>query len=305
MNGRVEEYLHFLSLEKNAALNTVVSYRRDLSKYARFLEGQNIPDPEAVTPELASRFVQQLHRDGLSARSVMRCVSALKGFHRFLLADGFSKHDPTETLDVPRRTRTLPSVLTVDEVNTILTQKALNRPDVDPDDARNLWVRDRAILEVLYATGIRVSELITLHQADVSEEGGVIRVFGKGAKERLVPIGPSALAWIDRYKRECRIRLHRHATGNDVLFLNRTGDALTRMGIWKIVQSSAVEAGVTKDVHPHTFRHSFATHLLEGGADLRAVQEMLGHADIATTQIYTHIDRAYLKEVHRTYHPRG
>ena len=142
-----------------------------------------------------------------------------------------------------------------------------------------------------------------LRQADVSETGGVVRVFGKGAKERLVPIGPSALAWIQRYKRECRVRLQRRAGSHDVLFLNRTGSPLTRMGIWKIVQSCAVEAGVTKDVHPHTFRHSFATHLLEGGADLRAVQEMLGHADIATTQVYTHIDRAYLKEVHRTFSP--
>jgi integrase/recombinase XerD len=144
-----------------------------------------------------------------------------------------------------------------------------------------------------------------LRQNDVSEEGGVVRVFGKGSRERLVPIGPSALGWIGRYKRECRIRLARRIGSLDALFLNRAGGPLTRMGIWKIVQSYSAEAGVTKDVHPHTFRHSFATHLLEGGADLRAVQEMLGHADIATTQVYTHIDRAYLKEVHRTFHPRG
>jgi integrase/recombinase XerD len=305
MNRHVEGYLHYLSLEKNAAPNTILSYRRDLSKYRRFLEEQGTADPDTVTADLTSRFVVQLQHDGLGARSVMRCVSALKGFHRFLVSDGISRQDPTETLDVPRRTRTLPAVLTQDEVNAILSQKGLNRPEVDPDDARNLWVRDRAILEVLYATGMRVSELIKLHQSDVSAEGGVVRVLGKGSKERLVPIGPSALSWIERYKRECRVRLHRRTTSDDVLFLNRTGDALTRMGIWKIVQSHANEAGITKDVHPHTFRHSFATHLLEGGADLRAVQEMLGHADIATTQVYTHIDRAYLKEVHRTFHPRG
>jgi len=305
MNRHVEEYLHYLSLEKNAAPNTISSYRRDLSKYRHFLEAHDTTDADTVTADLTSRFVQQLQHDGLAARSVMRCVSALKGFHRFLVADGISRHDPTETLDVPKRTRTLPAVLTQDEVNTILSQKGLNRPEVDPDDARNLWVRDRAILEVLYATGMRVSELITLHQSDVSAEGGVVRVLGKGSKERLVPIGPSALSWIERYTRECRVRLYRRVGSDDVLFLNRTGGALTRMGIWKIVQSHANEAGVTKDVHPHTFRHSFATHLLEGGADLRAVQEMLGHADIATTQIYTHIDRAYLKEVHRTFHPRG
>jgi integrase/recombinase XerD len=305
MNGHIEEYLHYLALEKNASLNTIASYRRDLVKYRRFLEASGITEFNAVTPECAARFIQQLLHDGLSARSVMRCISALKGFHRFLLADGISTRDPTETIDVPRRMRSLPAVLTQEEVNAILSQRALNKPDVDPDDTRNLWVRDRAILEVLYATGMRVSELITLHQSDVSAEGGVVRVFGTGSKERLVPIGPSALSWIERYKRECRVRLHRRTGSNDILFLNRRGGALTRMGIWKIVQTHAMQAGLTKDVHPHTFRHSFATHLLEGGADLRAVQEMLGHADIATTQVYTHIDRAYLKEVHRTYHPRG
>jgi integrase/recombinase XerD len=305
MNRRIEEYLHYLQLEKNASLNTITSYRRDLKKYEGFLAQQGAAEPSAATPELASLFLQELHRAGLSARSVIRCVSAMKGFHRFLLADGICHLDPTETLDVPRRTRSLPEVLTQDEVNTILSQKGLNRPEADPDDVRNLWVRDRAILEVLYATGMRVSELVTLRQADVSDEGGIVRVFGKGSKERLVPIGPSALAWIERYKRECRIRLRRRTYAGDVLFLNMSGGPLTRMGVWKIVQSHASQAGVAKDVHPHTFRHSFATHLLEGGADLRAVQEMLGHADIATTQVYTHIDRAYLKEVHRTFHPRG
>jgi integrase/recombinase XerD len=305
MNKRIEEFLHFLELEKNASPNTIASYRRDLKKYVRFLEEKGNADPGTVTPELASHFVQHLQHTGLSARSVMRCVSALKGLHKFLRVDGVCPRDPTETLDVPRRTRTLPEVLTQDEVNAILSQKSLNKSSSDPDDLRNLWARDRAILEVLYATGIRVSELITLRQSDVSHEGGVIRVFGKGSKERLVPIGPSALSWIDRYKRDCRVRLRRRTDAGDVLFLNRTGGQLTRMGIWKIVQSYAAQAGVPKDVHPHTFRHSFATHLLEGGADLRAVQEMLGHADIATTQVYTHIDRAYLKEVHRTFHPRG
>lgn len=305
MNARIDEFLHYLALEKNASPNTITSYRRDLTKYRLFLETEAVTDPAGVTPDLASRFLQHLQKNNLSARSVMRCVSALKGFHRFLLADGISRRDPTETLEVPRRTRALPEVLTQEEVNAILTQKALNKPGSDPGDTLNLWVRDRAILEVLYATGMRVSELIMLGQSDVSEEGGVVRVFGKGSKERLVPIGPSALAWVERYKRECRVRLHRRTTHNDALFLNRAGRPLTRMGVWKIVQSWSTAAGLAKDVHPHTFRHSFATHLLEGGADLRAVQEMLGHADIATTQVYTHIDRAYLKEIHRTFHPRG
>ena len=170
---------------------------------------------------------------------------------------------------------------------------------------RHLWLRDRTVLEVLYATGIRVSELLGLRQADVQAEDGTVRVFGKGSKERLVPMGSSALGWIRRYKDECRPLLRHAAPSTDVLFLNARGRPMTRMAIWKIVQTYSKRAKVEKDVHPHTFRHSFATHLLEGGADLRAVQEMLGHSDISTTQIYTHIDREYLKEVHRTFHPRA
>jgi integrase/recombinase XerD len=191
-------------------------------------------------------------------------------------------------------------VLTHSEVDAILSQ-----PAATAGDKCHLWLRDRAILETLYATGMRVSELIKLKQMNVLAKEGLVRVFGKGSKERIVPIGGSALRWIARYQRESRQHLLNRGKSQDALFLNSRGRPMTRMAIWNIVQRYAAKAHIAREVHPHTFRHSFATHLLEGGADLRAVQEMLGHADISTTQIYTHIDREYLKEVHKTFHPRG
>lgn len=294
------DYLHYLSLEKNASHNTIASYQLDIKRYLGFLEGLQITSPDQVKEEHTSKFLRSLHEAGLSPRSITRCFSAIKGFHKFLLSDGIASHNPTDMIDAPKLARALPDVLTQDEI-----EKILNQPAPHTHDKRVLWLRDRAVLEVLYATGIRVSELLGLRQSDVRESEGVIRVFGKGSKERLVPIGASALRWIGRYRRECRALLHHRGGGQDALFLNIRGLPLTRMAIWKIVQTYSRKAGVAKEVHPHTFRHSFATHLLEGGADLRAVQEMLGHSDISTTQIYTHIDREYLKEVHRTFHPRG
>jgi integrase/recombinase XerD len=300
MNRYCNQYLHFLVLEKNAAPNTIASYKFDLSRYLEFLERNNIRDVAKVTEGHTSHYLRTLHDRGLSPRSVTRAFSAIKGFHKFLVGDGVAKTDPTTSIDAPKLARTLPDVLSQDEVESILRQ-----PVPAPEDKRNLWMRDKTILEVLYATGIRVSELISLKQSSILKEEEIIRVYGKGSKERIVPIGTPALDWIDRYQKECRIGLLRHGTSQDALFLNVRGTPMTRMAIWNIVQTYTAKAGVTKEVHPHTFRHSFATHLLEGGADLRAVQEMLGHSDISTTQIYTHIDREYLKEVHRTFHPRG
>jgi integrase/recombinase XerD len=300
MNRYCNQYLHFLALEKNAAPNTIASYRFDLSRYLEFLERNHIRDVAKVTEGHTSHYLRTLRDRGLSPRSVTRAFSAIKGFHKFLVGDGVAKTDPTTSIDAPKLARTLPDVLSQDEVEAILRQ-----PVASPEDKRNLWMRDKTILEVLYATGIRVSELISLKQSSIFKDEEIIRVYGKGSKERIVPIGTPALDWIDRYKKECRIGLLRHGTSQDALFLNVRGTPMTRMAIWNIVQTYTAKAGVTKEVHPHTFRHSFATHLLEGGADLRAVQEMLGHSDISTTQIYTHIDREYLKEVHRTFHPRG
>ena len=300
MNRFCNQYLHFLTLEKNASPNTLASYRLDITRYLSFLESRQITDLAQVSGDDVARFLARLHELNLSARSVNRSFSAIRGFHKFLMIDGITRANPADMVTPPRQGRSLPGVLSQAEVEAILRQ-----PAATAKDRRGLWIRDRAILESLYATGMRVSEIITLRQADLSPDQGVLRVFGKGSKERLIPIGPSALEWIARYRDECRSLLLRGGAAEDVLFLNARGTPMTRMAVWKIVQTHALRADVGKEVHPHTFRHSFATHLLEGGADLRAVQEMLGHSDISTTQVYTHIDREYLKEVHRTFHPRG
>jgi integrase/recombinase XerD len=300
MMEQCKEYLHYLALEKNASPNTLASYQRDLTRYIHFLEHRHVGTLQEVTEDHAAQFLRHLRTRGLSPRSISRSCSAIRGFHRFLLSDGIATANPVESLERPRVSRPLPGVLSQAEIMAILDQ-----PAAAARDTKQLWLRDRAMLETLYATGMRVSEVIQLTQANLLADEGIVRVFGKGSKERIVPIGGSALRWIARYRLETRAGLLRNRNSRDLLFLNARGAGLSRMAVWKIVQTYARKAGIRKEVHPHTFRHSFATHLLEGGADLRAVQEMLGHVDISTTQIYTHIDREYLKEVHRTFHPRG
>lgn len=293
-------YLHYLALEKNAAHNTIASYKLDLQRYLAFLKRSNVRDVSAINDAHAAQFLSMLRDEGLSPRSVTRALSAIKGFHKFLVGDGITKKNPTEAIDAPKLPHLLPDVLNQNEIEAILSQ-----PAASAHDTKNVWLRDKAILETLYASGLRVSEVIHLKQSDIFTHETLIRVFGKGSKERIVPIGGSALRWIGRYTTECRALLARRGESADALFLNARGRPMSRMAVWNIVQANTKKAGIKKEVHPHTFRHSFATHLLEGGADLRAVQEMLGHSDISTTQIYTHIDREYLKEVHRTFHPRG
>ncbi len=292
----LRSYIHFLQLEKNAAANTIASYSLDLLRYLRYLESYRIVSLDAISDREVSSFIGMLTSLGLSPRSISRNFSAIKGFHRFLVNEGETQLDPTQNIDSPKRSRSLPDVLNQSEIEAILNQ---------PEITKSLGIRDKAILETLYATGVRVSELLTLARANVDFDAGIVRVFGKGSKERLVPIGRSALEWMTKYLKSVRPVLAGKGKGRDVLFLNARGKPMSRMAIWKIVHNYTAKAGIKKEVHPHTFRHSFATHLLEGGADLRAVQEMLGHSDISTTQIYTHIDREYLKEVHRTFHPRG
>ncbi len=289
-------YFDFLRLEKQVAQNTFVSYEFDLARYREYLSSVDVTSADKVTEDHISRFVKSLHEQGLAPRSIARTLSAVRGFHRFLVGEEESNDDPTENIESQKRTRSLPEVLTINEVDKILEQ---------PDTSQPLGIRDRAILETLYATGVRVSELINLKQSNLMFETELILVFGKGSKERLVPIGSSARRWVERYQKESRPLYAKRGKALDSLYLNARGTKMTRQAIWDIIRKYARSAGITKEVHPHTFRHSFATHLLEGGADLRAVQEMLGHADISTTQIYTHIDREYLKEVHRTFHPRG
>jgi integrase/recombinase XerD len=292
----VRRYLDYLQLEKGIAPNTWASYLLDCSRYERFLRDKHRLQPDEIVEQDVRKFLGQLADLGLSPRSIGRNLSAIRGFHRFLVGEGIAKGDPTESVKAPRRSRTLPEVLSVAELEAMLAQ---------PDVSKPLGVRDRAILETLYATGMRVSELLDLRQSGLLWDEGLVRVFGKGSKERLVPVGSAARAWIERYQREVRPLLAKAGRSQDVLFLNARGRRLSRTAIWKLTERCARAAGLSKTVHPHTFRHSFATHLLEGGADLRSVQEMLGHADISTTEIYTHIDREYLKEVHRTFHPRG
>jgi integrase/recombinase XerD len=296
VNADLKSYLHFLKLEKNSSPNTIESYRRDLERFLSYLDDAGIGSPAGAGEETIGRFVKLLGELGLSARSVSRNVTAIKMFYRFLVAEKAVDVDPTGRLDLPKLSRPLPDVLDPGEVEAILSQ---------PDVSAPLGVRDRAILETLYATGIRVSELVTLTQANVFPDEHFIRVTGKGSKERIVPIGRAALEWIGRYRSRTRPVLARARGASDALFLNARGTPISRMAVWTIVRTCTLKSGIGKEVHPHTFRHSFATHLLEGGADLRSVQEMLGHVNISTTQIYTHIDREYLREVHRTFHPRG
>ena len=251
--------------------------------------------PTEITARTLRDFVYHLKDLGLAPTSIRRGISAVRTYYRFLLAEGHVVRDPSERLDAPKRGRTLPDVLSAEEAARLLAAPSLDEP---------LAFRDRAMLELAYGAGLRVSEWIGIAVKDVLLDDGLLRVFGKGSKERLVPIGRSAIGAAAIYLRELRPRLERGA-GKGILFLNARGEPLTRMGAWKILRKYVEMAGIEKHVSPHTLRHSFATHLLEGGADLRAVQDMLGHADISTTQIYTHVDREYLRSVHKQFHPRG
>jgi integrase/recombinase XerD len=296
MNNFLRDYLAVLKLERNLSKNTVSSYRTDLTAFFQFLADRNVDDPSNITQQHISKFFKLLYDIGLNSNSAKRYFSSLRGFFKYLHMNNYIKENPIERIPSPKLAKNLPAVLTIQEVDKILSQ---------PDVENKFGLRDRTLLEIFYACGIRVSELINLKIADLYLKEEIIRVFGKGSKERLVPIGSSAINWINEYLKRSRPLLENKIKSGNILLLNSRGTKLSRMGIWKIVDRYVKESGITKAVHPHTFRHSFATHLLEGGADLRAVQEMLGHADISTTQIYTHIDRDYIKQVHRDFHPRG
>ena len=291
----LERFQDFLSLEQGASPRTHEAYARDLARFATYAVTKGAPRPADVGARLLREYVYHLKDLGLAPASIRRNVSAVRTYFRFLLGEGHLVRDPSERLESPRRWRSLPEVLSVTEVELLLASPSLDEP---------LAFRDRALLELAYGAGLRVSEWIALGVRDVLLEDGLVRVFGKGSKERLVPIGRSAIGAVAVYLRELRPRLERGG-GKGVLLLNARGAPLTRMGAWKILRRHVEKSGIVKRVSPHTLRHSFATHLLEGGADLRAVQEMLGHADISTTQIYTHVDREYLRSVHRQYHPRA
>jgi integrase/recombinase XerD len=291
----LEGFGDFLLLEQGSSPRTIEAYARDVERLVAFATARGAARPLDIGPALLRDYVYGLKDVGLAPASIRRNVSAVRTYFRFLLGEGHLVRDPSERMESPKRWRTLPDVLTVDEVSRLLAAPSLDEP---------LAFRDRAMLELAYGAGLRVSEWITLGVRDLQLDEGLLRVFGKGAKERLVPVGRTAIGAVAVYVRELRPRLEKGA-GKGILFLNARGEPLTRMGAWKILRKYVDQSGITKHVSPHTLRHSFATHLLEGGADLRAVQEMLGHADISTTQIYTHVDREYLRTVHRQYHPRS
>ena len=294
MKSDVEKFFRFLQLEKSLATNSIDAYQRDIARYVVFLESLGVTTAQAVSGDNVGAFIRELHGLGLSPRSIARNLSSVKSLHKFLLGEKITSTDPTANIDLPKRGKSLPDVLSVDEVNKIILATLQKN-----GDEKKLWIRDRAILETLYATGMRVSELVDLKMSNVYFDDQFVRVFGKGSKERLIPIGKPALEWIHKYQMEIRgVLAQKHRT-NDAVFLNWRGRPMTRAAVWNIVKEYTRIAHISKEVHPHTFRHSFATHLLEGGADLRAVQEMLGHVDISTTQIYTHIDREFVKAEHR------
>jgi len=291
----LERFAEYLTLEQGSSARTDESYARDLRRLAEWALAHGAPMPSALTAAHLREFVYHLKDLGLAPASIRRGVSAIRTWFKFLMAEGVVNADPSERLETPRKWRTLPEVLTPAEIERLIGAISIEEP---------LAFRDRAMLELAYGAGLRVGEWITLKANDLRLDEGVVRVFGKGSKERLVPVGRRATGAVAIYLRELRPRLER-GKGAGILFLNVRGAPLSRMGAWKILRKYVALAGITKTVTPHTLRHSFATHLLEGGADLRSVQEMLGHADIGTTQIYTHVDREYLRSVHRQYHPRG
>jgi integrase/recombinase XerD len=292
---RLELFVDYLSFERGLSDRTLSAYQRDLEKLLLFLEAKGRTGPESISSQDLREFVMSVKEGGLSPSSIRRLLSSVRGYFAFLLEEGVLEADPSERLETPRAWRRLPEALSVEEVGKILDA---------PDPDHPMYWRDRGILEVLYATGMRVSELVELRIGDLDLEEGICTVLGKGSKERIVPLGGPARNSLLRYLEQVRKRLEKGKGGGKV-FLNHRGGPLSRASVWEMVKKYAARAGVERRVSPHTFRHSFATHLLEGGADLAAVQELLGHADISTTQIYTHVDRDYLRDVHRTFHPRG
>lgn len=291
----IKEFIDYLSVERGLAVNTLESYGRDLRQYSQYLEQGEASALDSATRATIVEYLLHLQRQGKATATIARRLAALKAFYQFLVRENYLEQDPTVNLESPRLEKRLPKVLTIREVETLLAQ---------PDSSTAAGLRDRAMLELLYATGIRVSELVSLNHSDVNLDLAYIRCLGKGSKERIVPLGSMAVKGVRDYLQNGRPRLIRDRN-EEALFVNHHGRRLTRQGFWKIVKKYAEDARIDKEITPHTLRHSFATHLLENGADLRSVQEMLGHADISTTQIYTHITKGRLKEVYARTHPRA
>jgi len=292
----ISAFMDYLNFEKGLSPNTQAAYRRDLEKFVQFLKAKELSsDPAGITKQQVLSFLSwQLDHDAAFS-TLARSLSSLKTFYKFLILENYVTANPTQDLETPKVKRKLPIILTIEEVDRLMEQPNVMLP---------LGLRDRAMLELMYGTGIRVSEMLSLQIEDVNPTAGFLRCFGKGRKERIIPVNQTSLDWIQRYIARARNSLLRNQGGR-TLFLNAHGRPMTRQGFFKILGNYAEKAELKHEVTPHTLRHSFATHLLENGADLRAVQEMLGHADISTTQIYTHLTKSRLREVYQQYHPRA
>ena len=295
MDQYLDLFLNFLVVERGLSANTLDAYGRDLSRYLDFLQRQKVERPDDVSPAVVLRFLSDLKKQGLSPRSRARALVSLRMFHKFLHAEELASANPADRVEAPKNIKSLPHTLSPGEVERLLAA---------PKGDDFLACRDRAMLEVLYATGLRVSELIGIKLSDLQLDVGYLVAFGKRSKQRIVPIGEVAVEALREYLKTSRSVLAKDL-GSPQVFLNRSGRGLTRQGFWKIIKRRAVQAGIAKNITPHTLRHSFATHLLDNGADLRSVQTMLGHADISTTQIYTHVTRERLKKIHGLHHPRS
>ncbi len=292
----LEDFLDYLLIERNLASNTQEAYVRDIEVFWDFLTDAEIRHPRDVDHAVLTRYARYLTRKKVADTTLARHFSSLRAYYKFLVMEGYLDQDPTQFLDSPRLPAALPKILDIADIEQLLAA-------IDTDSA--LGIRDRALFELMYATGMRVSEVCTLTLEQLLLDEDLVLVRGKGNKERIVPLGDEARRWLVRYLEDARPFLKKGYLTEGLVFLNNRGRGLQRKGIWYILKQLALKAGLQKPVSPHVFRHSFATHLLEGGADLRLVQEMLGHADIATTQIYTHLDTGYLQEVHQSFHPRA
>jgi len=291
----LNEFIYHLAVERGLAENTLTSYRRDLAGYILFCRNKKLEYPEQAGRDAIMSYLHQLQLNGRSPATIARHLASIRSFYRFMVRESILQKDPSTDLESPRSAQKLPRVLTTGEVELLLGQPLAGEP---------AGLRDKAMLELLYATGVRVSELVSLDLRNVNIENGFIRCFGKGAKERIVPMGDVAVRYLKEYLARGRSKLVKPGR-SDAFFVNQHGRRLTRQGFWKIIKKYARKAKIKTGITPHTLRHSFATHLLENGADLRSVQEMLGHADISTTQIYTHLTRKRLKEIYDRSHPRA
>ena len=295
METIIEEYLKFIQIEKGLSENTIGAYLRDLKKYQLYMQEQKIAHIDFIDRQTIQECLGSLIDQGASAKSIARFISTIRSFHQFALREKYAAKDPTVLIETPKYEKKLPDVLDVEEVIQLLET---------PDLTKNNGYRDRTILELLYATGMRVTELIQIEIDDVNLIMGFVKVFGKGNKERIIPLGDTVIEYLDTYINNVRSQLLKKTVTN-VLFLNLHGRPLTRQGIWKLIKQYGLRANINKSLTPHTLRHSFATHLLENGADLRAVQEMLGHSDISTTQLYTHVSKTQIRQMYNQFHPRA